>query len=71
MKLYLDEEFDSQTTEYSLTVPQRAETVDIDATPVSDAYAITYNGSDSSTVDISSADKIDIVLNGRLGWKCA
>ena len=64
VKLYLDEEFDSQTTEYSLTVPQSAETVDIDATPVSDAYAITYNGSDSSTVDISSADKVDIVLTG-------
>ena len=67
IQLYLDETFSKEKTSYSITVPGSAETMDISATPTSDEYMITYNESSSNTVDISSVDKIDVVVTGGDG----
>ena len=64
---YLDKTFNATTTEYTVTVPSSATTVNVNATPTSGTYAMTYNGNASSTVDISSADKIDIVVTCGAG----
>lgn len=61
-QLYLDKAFDSMMTGYTLTVPDSATSVTLVATPKFDAYSVTYNGSTSNIVNISSTNKIDVVV---------
>ena len=67
VQFYLDTDFDENTTMYNITVPNSATTIDVNAIPKSDDYTITYNGSNSSTVNISSADTIDVVVTAGSG----
>ncbi len=65
-QFYLDKNFAAATTDYTLTVPNNVQTVDITAVPQNNNYTLTYNENESNTVDISPINKIDIVVTGGI-----
>lgn len=60
---YFDSNFASQTKEYTIIIPNNLTTIELSATPKNSSYELLYNGQASSTVDVSSANKIEVVVS--------
>ncbi|SEA70794.1 Outer membrane protein assembly factor BamB, contains PQQ-like beta-propeller repeat [Eubacterium aggregans] len=67
--LNFDTKFVSTTNTYSAAVAETAKTLTLSATPKDSGYTVTYNGSSSSTVDISGTNKVDIAVTAGQGDK--
>jgi hypothetical protein len=65
--LYLDKAFSMSTTDYTLTVPDSATSVELNATARSENYTVTYNGLSDPHVDITGKNKIDVVVTVGTG----
>lgn len=64
-KLNLDPAFGAKTFAYVLTVPTGVNELEFTAAGYKDTYAISYNGSTDSTVDITGKDKVDITVSAN------
>lgn len=58
--LYLDKTFAAATKEYTVAVPEDAETLDFLVTPKNTSYKVTYNGSEDSNVTIKDKTSVEI-----------
>lgn len=67
MQIQLSPKFSYSKNEYEVTVPETYKTIDVNATSTYSKSKITYNGKESSKVDISSTDKIDVSIIGGNG----
>jgi hypothetical protein len=71
----LDKDFNYDTEDYTLSVPEDAETVEITTKVKSDDYVVAYNGTEcdvsggtaTGTVDISSIDSFDVTVTAGTG----
>ena len=66
-ELYLDKQFSSSVSGYTLTIPEKAETVDMTAVPKNQGYTILYNGKESPAVDVKGREKIEITVSAGSG----
>ncbi|MEI3518217.1 MAG: cadherin-like beta sandwich domain-containing protein [Clostridia bacterium] len=66
-ELYLDKQFSSSVSGYILTIPEKAETVDMTAVPKNQGYTILYNGKESPAVDVKGREKIEITVSAGSG----
>ncbi|MDO4545520.1 MAG: cadherin-like beta sandwich domain-containing protein, partial [Bacillota bacterium] len=62
-QLYLDQNFSAATREYTMSVPETAETVTVAATPRDSGYQVLYNGESSNIVDIKGKDEIAVEVS--------
>ena len=62
-EVYLDKVFDSTNYVYSSTISNSTNVLEINATPKDENYAISYNDSDNSNVDISETNEIKIEVS--------
>jgi len=60
---YFDKNFAAGTKEYTLIIPNNITTIELTATPKNSSYTLLCNGQASSTVDVSSIDKIEVVVS--------
>ncbi|MGI6216526.1 MAG: PQQ-binding-like beta-propeller repeat protein [Coriobacteriales bacterium] len=71
--LSFDSTFSSKTFDYSVSVPSDATTVDFSAVTTASSknmgsdYTVTYNGSTSSSVDITGVDSVEIAVTAGTG----
>ncbi|WP_206460085.1 S-layer homology domain-containing protein [Anaerovorax sp. IOR16] len=61
-ELYLDKNFNAATAEYNISVANSIKTIQVNAEKQSDSYTVTYNGGESSDVNIDGKDSIDIAV---------
>jgi hypothetical protein len=64
---YLDKNFAAGTKEYTLAIPTNLTTIELTATPKNSEYTLLYNGQASSTVDVSAANTIEVVVSSGEG----
>lgn len=60
--LYLDKDFDGAVNDYTLTVPENASEIELNAAGKSDSYKLEYDGADSSKVDITGKDGFTVTV---------
>ncbi len=61
-EFYLDKTFSVAENEYTLTIPEKTETLDITAVPKGSGYTVTYNGGTDSAVNVKDKDKVEITV---------
>lgn len=68
-ELYLDKQFSSSVNDYTLTIPETAETIDMTAVPKNRGYEVKYNGKDTTSVEVKSKDNVEITVAAGEGEK--
>ncbi len=66
-ELYLDKQFSSSVSGYTLTIPETTEIVDLTAVPKNQGYTVLYNGKESPSVDVKGREKIEITVSAESG----
>lgn len=66
---YLDKAFTAATKDYTVTIPQTTTEVTVGASPKGQDYTLTYNGQSQNTLNIASAQKVDVVVTAGAGDK--
>ena len=61
-EFYLDKTFSATENEYTLTIPEKTETLDLTAVPKGSGYTVTYNGGADSAVNVKDKDKVEITV---------
>lgn len=64
---HLDQSFSAQQKNYTLTLPESLTTLDVSAVGAKSGYALTYNGSSSSKVDLKDKEEITIRVYSSSG----
>ncbi len=67
--LYFNKDFKADVKEYTLTVPQDADTVEFEATPKKAEYKLLYNDAESSKVKVRGKDTVEIKVSAGEGEK--
>ena len=63
-ELYLDKAFAAGISDYTLTIPESAESIDFDATSRQEGYTVLYDGKSSSSVSVKGKDQVQITVTG-------
>lgn len=58
----LDKAFSAAKNEYTLTIPDSVETLELGAAPKNSTYTVTYNGAESGEIDVSDASLTKITV---------
>ena len=65
--LYLDRDFDPLSADYTLTVPNSAESITVSATPRSEDCTVTLNGLADDRVDVTDCDGVEVCVSSPDG----